>query len=207
MGHRRALLFFYNFTRMRAVVRRTEGGLGVFSKYCTYIPEAAALRTDGNRFECSLVQPFQNFLTRQAWLSLLLFWSCFLEGTPPPLSPLAPLSLPPPRRNMYPMLGGGCFAFALPRSCGCGTEIQGHIALARAVFPEDTMGSKLDVLARLALWEAGLDYRHGTGHGAFVNTMCVCVCLCVCVFFLHADAARACRLTRLKKYVKLAGNG
>lgn len=43
---------------------------------------------------------------------------------------------------------------------------QGHIALARAVFPEDTMGSKLDVLARLALWEAGLDYRHGTGHGA-----------------------------------------
>ncbi|CAN0157101.1 unnamed protein product, partial [Laminaria digitata] len=48
---------------------------------------------------------------------------------------------------------------------------QGHIALARAVFPEDTMGSKLDVLARLALWEAGLDYRHGTGHGvgAFLN--------------------------------------
>ncbi|CAM9544006.1 unnamed protein product, partial [Ectocarpus fasciculatus] len=47
----------------------------------------------------------------------------------------------------------------------------GHIALARAVFPEDTMGSKLDVLARLALWEAGLDYRHGTGHGvgAFLN--------------------------------------
>ncbi|CBN78834.1 conserved unknown protein [Ectocarpus siliculosus] len=42
--------------------------------------------------------------------------------------------------------------------------LKGHIALARAVFPEDTMGSKLDVLARLALWEAGLDYRHGTGH-------------------------------------------
>eukprot|EP00752_Nemacystus_decipiens_P008249 g7376.t1 len=49
--------------------------------------------------------------------------------------------------------------------------LKGHIALARAVFPEDTMGSKLDVLARLALWEAGLDYRHGTGHGvgAFLN--------------------------------------
>lgn len=43
--------------------------------------------------------------------------------------------------------------------------IKGHIALARAVFPENTMGSKLDVLARMALWEHGLDYRHGTGHG------------------------------------------
>lgn len=42
---------------------------------------------------------------------------------------------------------------------------KGHIALAKAVFPEGTMGSKLDVLARMALWEAGLDYRHGTGHG------------------------------------------
>lgn len=56
---------------------------------------------------------------------------------------------------------------------------QGHIALARAVFPEDTMGSKLDVLARLALWEAGLDYRHGTGHGT-VLFMCVRV---VIVYF------------------------
>lgn len=51
--------------------------------------------------------------------------------------------------------------------------MKGHIALARAVFPEDTMGSKLDVLARLALWEAGLDYRHGTGHGASVVDVCV----------------------------------
>ncbi|CAM9226800.1 unnamed protein product [Choristocarpus tenellus] len=49
--------------------------------------------------------------------------------------------------------------------------LKGHIALARAVFPENTMGSKLDVLARTALWEVGLDYQHGTGHGvgAFLN--------------------------------------
>ncbi len=43
--------------------------------------------------------------------------------------------------------------------------LQGHIALARAVFPEGTSGRQLDVLARSALWDAGLNYGHGTGHG------------------------------------------
>lgn len=43
--------------------------------------------------------------------------------------------------------------------------LKGHIALARAVFPAGTAGSQLDTLARQFLWEAGLDYAHGTGHG------------------------------------------
>ncbi|CAM9578190.1 unnamed protein product [Chrysoparadoxa australica] len=43
--------------------------------------------------------------------------------------------------------------------------LKGHIAIATAVFPEATTGSKLDVLARFPLWQDGLDYRHGTGHG------------------------------------------
>lgn len=43
--------------------------------------------------------------------------------------------------------------------------LKGHIALAQAVFPERTRGSQLDTLARNALWQAGLDYAHGTGHG------------------------------------------
>src|SRR4029077_16586816 len=43
--------------------------------------------------------------------------------------------------------------------------LQGHIALATARFPVGTTGSQLDVLARRALWAAGLDYDHGTGHG------------------------------------------
>ncbi|CAO1626091.1 unnamed protein product [Parajaminaea phylloscopi] len=43
--------------------------------------------------------------------------------------------------------------------------LQGHIAIDRAVFPKGTTGYLLDVLARKALWEEGLDYRHGTGHG------------------------------------------
>ncbi|HEY0315107.1 MAG TPA: aminopeptidase P family protein [Sphingomonas sp.] len=43
--------------------------------------------------------------------------------------------------------------------------LKGHIALARAVFPQGTRGTQLDTLARQYLWEAGLDYAHGTGHG------------------------------------------
>lgn len=48
----------------------------------------------------------------------------------------------------------------------CFTRVlRGHIALDTAVFPPGTPGLALDTLARTALWSAGLDYRHGTGHG------------------------------------------
>ncbi|MFL4974797.1 MAG: aminopeptidase P family protein [Microvirga sp.] len=43
--------------------------------------------------------------------------------------------------------------------------LKGHIAIARAVFPKGTSGAQIDALARQALWEAGLDFDHGTGHG------------------------------------------
>ena len=43
--------------------------------------------------------------------------------------------------------------------------LQGHIAIATAVFPKGTRGGQLDSFARRPLWEAGLDYAHGTGHG------------------------------------------
>jgi Xaa-Pro aminopeptidase len=43
--------------------------------------------------------------------------------------------------------------------------LKGHIALASAIFPDGTTGSQLDALARTPLWQAGLDYDHGTGHG------------------------------------------
>ena len=43
--------------------------------------------------------------------------------------------------------------------------LKGHIALARVRFPVGTSGAQLDTLARMFLWQAGLDYDHGTGHG------------------------------------------
>ena len=46
--------------------------------------------------------------------------------------------------------------------------LKGHIAMDRVRFPEGTTGTHLDTLARHALWQAGLDYDHGTGHGVGV---------------------------------------
>jgi Xaa-Pro aminopeptidase len=43
--------------------------------------------------------------------------------------------------------------------------LKGHIALARAVFPDGITGAQLDPFARQHLWEAGIDFDHGTGHG------------------------------------------
>ena len=43
--------------------------------------------------------------------------------------------------------------------------LKGHVALAAIRFPEGTTGAELDILARQYLWEVGLDYGHGTGHG------------------------------------------
>jgi Xaa-Pro aminopeptidase len=43
--------------------------------------------------------------------------------------------------------------------------LAGHIALAMLIFPEGVAGPHLDAFARRALWQAGLDYDHGTGHG------------------------------------------
>ena len=49
--------------------------------------------------------------------------------------------------------------------------LKGHIALARAVFPEGTRGAQLDSLARMPLWTHRMNFLHGTGHGVghFLN--------------------------------------
>jgi Xaa-Pro aminopeptidase len=53
-----------------------------------------------------------------------------------------------------------------PEMCDRFTRVlRGHIAIARAVFPDGTTGAQLDTLARQYLWQAGLDFEHGTGHG------------------------------------------
>src|SRR5712672_3623122 len=43
--------------------------------------------------------------------------------------------------------------------------LRGHIAITRAVFPDGTTGAQIDTLARQFLWQAGIDFDHGTGHG------------------------------------------
>lgn len=48
-------------------------------------------------------------------------------------------------------------------------QLQGHIALDQAVFPENTAGFVLDAFARSFLWKIGLDYRHGTFHESLLT--------------------------------------
>lgn len=43
--------------------------------------------------------------------------------------------------------------------------LRGHLAISRAAFPKGVTGAQIDAFARAPLWEAGLDYDHGTGHG------------------------------------------
>ena len=43
--------------------------------------------------------------------------------------------------------------------------LRGHIAITRALFPDGTTGAQIDALARQFLWQAGVDFEHGTGHG------------------------------------------
>ena len=54
------------------------------------------------------------------------------------------------------------------------TPLQGHIALATVVFPEGTLGSRLDCLARQSLWQAGLDYNHGEKYTRSTWRVTVC---------------------------------
>jgi Xaa-Pro aminopeptidase len=56
--------------------------------------------------------------------------------------------------------------------------MRGHIAVAMAKFPENTPGAQIDTLARLPLWDEGLDYSHGTGHGVG------------CYLCVHEESAR-----------------
>ncbi|KAI1788023.1 Creatinase/aminopeptidase [Ganoderma leucocontextum] len=67
-----------------------------------------------------------------------------------------------------------CTHFGRPTQDQCEAYtrvLQGHIAIDSAIFPEGTSGAKLDVMARRALWQDGLNYMHGTGHGfgSFLN--------------------------------------
>ena len=68
--------------------------------------------------------------------------------------------------------------------------LKGNIALERAVFPKGTTGFALDTLARQFLWNKGLDYRHGTGHGVgsyLVSHHIWCICT---IFQFYADMAQ-----------------
>lgn len=54
----------------------------------------------------------------------------------------------------------------------CYTRVlKGHIMIDKCIFPKGTTGYRIDTMARMFLWQVGLDFKHGTGHGvgSFLN--------------------------------------
>jgi Xaa-Pro aminopeptidase len=82
-------------------------------------------------------------------------------------------------RSLYLIDSGGQYADGttdITRTIAIGTPsaemrrhytlvLKGHIAIAAVRFPKGTRGQDIDPFARRPLWEAGLDFDHGTGHG------------------------------------------
>jgi len=59
-----------------------------------------------------------------------------------------------------------CFGEPTAYQCECYTRVlKAHIQLASLIYPEYSDGYRLDSISRVALWNVGLDYMHGTGHG------------------------------------------
>lgn len=87
--------------------------------------------------------------------------------------------------------------------------LKGHIGLATATFPDGTPGFMIDAFARRHLWEAGLDYQHGTGHGVgaslnvhegphvrFTTVACVSA-VCMLRFYVAAEIDVCCQCQEL----------
>jgi Xaa-Pro aminopeptidase len=101
------------------------------------------------------------------------------HGSMPHYWPSEASNIPIERDSLYLIDSGGQYPDGttdVTRTVAVGTPtvemkdrftrvLKGHIALDTAVFPAGTPGFQLDGFARRALWDAGLDYGHGTGHG------------------------------------------
>nr|POE56588.1 putative xaa-pro aminopeptidase p [Quercus suber] len=108
-------------------------------------PNAAVIHYSPQRGNCSVIDPAQVYLCDSG--------AQYLDGTTDTTRTLhfgEPTAM---ERESYTLV------------------LKGHIALELAVFPKGTSGFALDTLARQYLWQNGLDYRHGTGHGvgSFLN--------------------------------------
>lgn len=130
---------------------------------------SAAARLEAFRRDLPLLQDLSFPTISAAGANAAL---CHYRATPQSDSPLTPGSL-------YLVDSGGQYPDGttdITRTVAIGQPddemrrcftlvLKGHIALARARFPQGTSGQRLDALARAPLWAGGLDYDHGTGHG------------------------------------------
>jgi Xaa-Pro aminopeptidase len=93
------------------------------------------------------VSPISNRIINPASLYLLDSGGQYLDGTTDVTRTIAFQTPSPEQKDRFTRV------------------LKGHIALAQACFPKGTNGLQLDILARHSLWQIGVDYEHGTGHG------------------------------------------
>lgn len=117
-----------------------ENGLGIsFGTIAGYGPNGAIVHYSPQKDTCAKLKP-EGFL-------LLDSGAQYKEGTTDITRTIALGALTDEMKRAYTLV------------------LKGHLALGHAVFHEGATGTHLDVLARTPLWEHGMDYKHGTGHG------------------------------------------
>jgi len=117
-----------------------ENGLGIsFGTIAGYGPNGAIVHYGPQKETCAKLKP-EGFL-------LLDSGAQYKEGTTDITRTIALGPLTEAMKRAYTLV------------------LKGHLALGHAVFHEGVTGTHLDVLARTPLWEHGMDYKHGTGHG------------------------------------------
>lgn len=116
-----------------------------FSHIVGYGPNGAIVHYHPTKENCAVVEP--------KGLLLIDSGAQYLDGTTDITRTIAVGALSEQMRTDYTLV------------------LKGHIRLALARFPQGTKGVQLDILARKALWDRGLNYLHGTGHGVghFLN--------------------------------------
>lgn len=117
-----------------------ENSLGIsFTTIAGYGPNGAIVHYDPEPETCATIHP-ESFL-------LVDSGAQYLEGTTDITRTIACGPLTEEEKEAYTLV------------------LKGHLALGHACFKEGATGTALDILARKPLWDRGLDYKHGTGHG------------------------------------------
>lgn len=120
--------------------RHQEHSLGIsFDTIAGYGPNGAIVHYEPSRENCAVIRP-EGFL-------LVDSGAQYLEGTTDITRTIACGPLTDEEKRIYTLV------------------LKGHLQLGHARFREGITGTNLDVLARKPLWDVGLDYKHGTGHG------------------------------------------
>lgn len=173
------MLIYKNETEQEGFRRAMERDGVAMVKWMKWTMEHVA---DGGETELSLAARLEAFRAEQQGFSGLSFESIMAYGPHaalPHYDPTPESDIPVEPRGLLLIDSGGQYPDGttdITRTIPLGPLtyeerrdytlcLRGFINLGRAVFPKGTCGTQLDALARTPMWEYGINYLHGTGHG------------------------------------------